>query len=238
MIDVRVAAAKKATERKKPRISINKLSEYLVAPAARRRKLLNDQKYPHTFIVNTYDDAQEAAVAFFAKDRNEEILLTKIDELVNRKPANDKEANDAKLCITALKLLAKAATGITLPADFVLKAGPNSAQRLNIAKVEVSVRPEIIIRGTYRKQKFVGAIKLYIGKTNPLTEDSGEYVSTVLHQYLEEIVAKDDEKVDPKYCFVIDIFREKIYTAPRSHKQRRKDVVAACEEIAVRWEGI
>jgi hypothetical protein len=43
-----------------PRVSLNKLGEFLTAAASRRRKILMDQKYPSSFIVARYNDAESA----------------------------------------------------------------------------------------------------------------------------------------------------------------------------------
>jgi hypothetical protein len=40
--------------RRTPRISANKLGEYLIAPASRRRRIIVDQKHPHAYITSRY----------------------------------------------------------------------------------------------------------------------------------------------------------------------------------------
>jgi hypothetical protein len=45
---------------KPPRLSVNKLGEYMTAKAGRQYKILHDAKYPQDFIVAHYKDAAEA----------------------------------------------------------------------------------------------------------------------------------------------------------------------------------
>lgn len=46
----------------KPRLSVNKLAEYLEASSTRRKKIVFDAKYPEKFIVTRYKEAREAIV--------------------------------------------------------------------------------------------------------------------------------------------------------------------------------
>ena len=41
-----------------------------------------------------------------------------------------------------------------------------------------------------------------------------------------------------KKCYAVDIFRDKIYTAPPNYKTLIKHLRDACENIALRWDSI
>ena len=47
-----------------PRVSLNVLSEYLVASPNRRRRLIEEQKKPRTFRVAYYSEAEESITAY------------------------------------------------------------------------------------------------------------------------------------------------------------------------------
>lgn len=58
--------APKQKRRERPRISVNKLGEYLTEPnPSRRRRILLDQKEPKDFILPYYDPARDAILRFF-----------------------------------------------------------------------------------------------------------------------------------------------------------------------------
>jgi hypothetical protein len=80
----------------------------------------------------------------------------------------------------------------------------------------------------------VGALKLYFGKTFPLDEVSGAYVATVVHQFAATRL-QSFGTAELKHCAVIDVFSKRVDFAPRAFTRRRKDIEAACEEIAIRW---
>lgn len=56
--------------RPSPRISATKLGEYLTATASRRRKIVEDQKYPPPFQVARYTEAEKAIVEFLTTGRD------------------------------------------------------------------------------------------------------------------------------------------------------------------------
>ncbi len=72
-----------------PRLSINKLGEYLTASASRRRKIIFDAKYPSNFIIQRYKDA-ESAIAEYYTDSNLDIsvLLKHIKKIQEKKTIN------------------------------------------------------------------------------------------------------------------------------------------------------
>lgn len=58
-----------------PRISLNKLGEYMNASASRRKRIIAEQREPKTFIVARYTDAMDVICDYFQDDsRDDEIL--------------------------------------------------------------------------------------------------------------------------------------------------------------------
>jgi len=118
------------------------------------------------------------------------------------------------------------------------KRGDPEAVPLLVAAVQVSVRPDVIIRSTNRSGgQTVGAIKLYFPKTISLSDDAGAYIATTLHQYVNEYFSAYGT-ADYRRCHVVDVFGQQIFTAPPSFIRRRRDIEAACEEIARAWAAV
>jgi hypothetical protein len=223
------------SSRSVPRISINKLGEYMTATASRRRRIIQDQKYPPDFQVARYTEAQEAISEFLAAGADDVTILTAaIDRLNGATPKTDWDAQRIELCIEAIESFLDFADYECVE-GMTAQVASNDPPKLPIAGVSVSVRPELILRGNDKNSKpTVGAVKLYIGKSNPLTDESAAYITTTVHQYIEEQFARGNAVVYQK-CSVVDVFAQQCFSAPKSYIRRRRDVEAGCEEIARAW---
>jgi hypothetical protein len=230
-----------ATLRRDPRISVNKLGEYLVATAARRRQILIDQKRPSDFKVIRYTDAQRAIVDYLVNWRADpDVLSRHLSRLANWSQGPQDSEYDVqknRACREAIEAFARVADILGL-GGVEMNAGNSDCPKLNKAGVEVSVRPELILRGADRTgDRFVGALKLHISKSFPLNEKAGEYVATILHEFSESYLAAGSPCLH-RHCYVLDVFAGKLYTAPKCFTRRRSDVLAACAEIALVWQSL
>jgi hypothetical protein len=113
--------------------------------------------------------------------------------------------------------------------------GEHDPAKLSISGVQVSVRPDVILHGTYRGKPVVGALKFHFAKTNELTEEAGLNVTTVLQQYVSEHLVRGSEIVSARHCAVLDVFSKCWHRAPAAFQMRRRSIEAACQEIALWW---
>ncbi len=196
-------------ERNEPRISINKLGEYLVATPARRLRIIKDQKNPRNFIVTRYQEATEAIISFLEDGaRNDTIIETAIDVLLQKSNLTEFQEQDRDCSIEALESLLDIADEINLD-GFQCKRGELEQPRLTIAGVSISVRPEIIITGTNRTGDItIGLLKVYLAKSHPHTEQAGSYIGTVLHQFAMHYLGEKGT-VNYRHCQTLDVFRKK-----------------------------
>jgi hypothetical protein len=225
------------TTHRAPRISVNKLGEYMTATPLRRRRIVQDQKRPKGFILPRYSEAQDAIAKYLAGDELDAgRLLSEIERLKLAPSATEWESSRKRLASEAMQSFLEMADEIDLD-DLCATLGGNFQPRLSIGGLEVSVRPEIVLSGVDRHGRpTAGAIKLYFSKTNPLSDSSAAYIATALHAFVEANLPS--AHADPKHCRVIDVFGQKVYSAPRASARRRSDLIAACEEIARAWEMV
>jgi hypothetical protein len=217
----------------KPRISANKLGEYLKASPARRSAIIKDQKYPKKYIVTRYSQARSAIIEFFTEGKGDkQVIETKIQELIEKTYNTEFQLKDFQLSVEALQVFTTADLAFNFNSMDLMKCDQNS-NKLSIEGVEISVRPEIILRGKIRKNEFIGAIKIHISKTNQLSADTGQYVSTLLLDVLK--ATYPNEKVNRQFCITLDIFSGQYFVAPSSFKSVRANIEAACAEIKARW---
>lgn len=229
------------TVRPEPRISVNKLGEYLVAGASRRRQILRDQKRPPEFKVVRYADAQRAIVDHLVNGHSDpDVLARHLSRLANwtRGPDDsDYEVQRNQACRDAIGAFAKLADQLGFD-GLTMRPGRADSPRLTKSGVQISVRPELQVHGVGRKgDRFVGALKLHVSKTFSLGEKAGEYVATMVHEFAEAHLA-GDACCDYRHCYVLDVFAGILFVAPKCFTRRRSDVEAACEEIAILWKSV
>lgn len=215
---------------KSARISVNKLAEYLVAGPRRRRRIIEDQKAPRTFITARYAPAETAIIRYFTQGSDEKVISDAIEALTELRPETDWEAARNVDCVAALEHFWQLRRSLSLD-GFTMLAPKGRQQHLEVASVEVSVRPEVLLYSA-KRSKPCGAIKLAMSKTYTLSEHSGSYVGGILRRFL---CATTDTLPHADDCIVLDIFGKQAHHAPRAMTRLMEDVTAACEEIAARW---
>lgn len=220
-----------------PRISINKLGEYLTATPARRKTIIRDQKYPPDYQTSRYTDAGRAITAFICSGWDKQVLETERARIANTIPQSRHDAQRIELCLEATKRILAVSGEIDLRGTTV-KPGIPHPPTLELAGVTVSVRPEVLVTTpTTAKGLKIGLVKLYFAKTHPLTEQSGEYITALLQHFAEEHLSSLGSS-DRGHIHVIDVFAGQVFTAPRAKVRRLTDAHAACEEIATRWPSL
>lgn len=229
--------ADETVERKQPRVSINKLGEYLTGTPQNRRRIIERQKRPPGFAINYYQPAQKAIVEFLESGAGDDTIITNaIDELESTTPKSDWEEHRIRGCIEALEIFYDNYDEVLNLEGRSFKRGKNTAPKLHLEGVEVSIRPELLVFGEDDNEKgTVGAIKLYFGKNSPLDPEMGKYIATSTHQWVEEHLVLDNYEAPYRETGVYDVFSNNFIRAPRSYFRRRRDIQAACDEISMMW---
>lgn len=224
-----------------PSISVNKLAEYIVSRGARQRKILSDRKYPDPdFKAGIYHrEAAEAVAQYLTAGAIDTSPLTRQLRLLEQMPSEKVgTARRISANIDAIERFSEMLDDIDLDKTNP-SLGSNYAEKLTFHNVEISVRPEIILRGDGPKgKKLVGAVKLHFSKTRPHNEESAGYVSAIVQEFCRLHVATNDEIVNPTYCFVIDVASGTVFPGVKSTAARMKDVAAECQNISGLWSTI
>lgn len=219
--------------RSNPRISLNKLAEYIFARPGRQQTIIRDQKRPNDFIVARYRLAEEAIKNFILQPQQNS-LQNAIAAISTLEHNSDWSKQNADLCQDALIHFMTLKDRLTFD-GFIPNLGSDNAPKMTVSGVNVSVRPEIILSDN--ANHIVGALKLYINKSNPLTDESGKYISTVVHRYLAEVISSDNY-VSPGLCVVADVFGQTVHVAPKAYKRSMADIYSACQNIAILWSAL
>lgn len=219
--------------RSNPRISLNKLAEYIVARPARQRTIIKDQKHPSDFIVARYRLAEEAIRSFILQPQTNSLqnAISTISALAHN---SDWSKQNAELCQDALIYFMTLKDRLTF--DGLLPSlGSDNAPKMHVSGVDISVRPDILLNDSHGN--IVGALKLYINKSFPLNDESGKYISTVLYRYIADNISSESN-ASPQLCIVVDVFAQHIYQAAKTYKRSMSDIQAACETISILWTAL
>lgn len=217
-----------------PKISLNKLGEYLTATPSRRRRIVQDQKDPKAFIAARYSDARDAIVEFISSGMSEEKQLQSVaKKLRSDASGSDFARQDRIASADAIESFIEASDQLELEDLTVVPADATLTASMHVAGVRVSVRPDAYLKNAITGD-IVGAIKLHFPKTTPLNDTSSKYVATALKVFLSE--DQGAKFVDHKKCYVVDVSTQAVTCAPKSYKKNMNDVAAACEEIRARWQ--
>ena len=220
-----------------PRISVNKLAEFITAKASRQRQILRDQKFPQDYKVTYYKEASEAiSICICSNIENTAIIERTISNLEQQN--SDKIGTQRRIAanIDALETFETMLDEIDFKGA-IPSLGEHSPPRLMIQNVDVSIRPEIILKGFGKSGKLLaGALKLHFPRTFPLGTSAG-YVSALLQEYAKAYLSNDGEAFGP-YCFVIDIGSKTICAGVKATAARMRDIEAACRNIAGLWPTI
>jgi len=213
------------------------------ASFVRQRTIVQNAKRPKPFITNIYGPARDAIIEhLLAGKLGDTTGLNNVVAAIQALPGAPGTAErDRRCCIEAIGHYIEMLETV-LPAevphlqDYDLSKGPTSAL-IELGGIQVSVRPELTLTHQKGSRRRAGAIKLYLGKNHPLDEDSGTALACVLRHWVDGATSPG-LPVAPDRCHVIDVFAERVYTAPRAWKNRMKNVAAACDEIALKWPTV
>jgi hypothetical protein len=221
-----------------PRISVNKLAEFIEAKGARQRQILRDQKFPTEYKGMFYKEASEAIATCIASNLENTSVIERAIAILEQQ-TSDKVGTVRRIQsnIDALETFEAMLDDIDLnKAEPSL--GANSPPKLAIQNVDISVRPEIILIGEGKGGKpLVGALKLHFPRTFPLSDSAAGYASALLQEYTKTYLAANDE-ASGTLCPVIDVGSRKMYQGVKSVLQRMREIEANCRNIAALWPTI
>jgi len=221
-------------DRLNPRISITKFAEYLVTiTSGRRRSILTDQRFPPAFKATKFRAAYAPITDILVRGGDPDLVDDQIAVWRRQKPKSKFQAECLALCIDGLAAFKAILRGGSLK-NLTFAPGIVDAH-VELGGVKISVRPEALIGGPE-----IGAVKIYLSKTNPLTKDgqgklgSASFAAAALHLWAEETFGS----ALAERCLIVDVFAGEVYKAPSRNATRRKHMLAACEEIAAVWSSL
>lgn len=223
-----------------PRISANKLGEYLIQTnPIRRRSIIKDQKLGNPPAQPRYRKALMPIRDVLANSAFDPAPAQSAIESLRTEPrgtdwVNDDNSKTADALEHFLHI-----TGEFPLAGFTYSLGSHQAPKLTLGGVEISVRPDIILTGRYGGREIVGGIKFHytVDENKALGNQGGKYVATLVRQWLAEY-GPQDRHPHQNFCLSVDVFQEQVIAAPAAYDRLYQRIRVGCEEIVLHWADI
>lgn len=219
-----------------PRISINKLGEYIYATPARKKRILMDAKFPSEIITTRYAPVQNAAIEYFTATKKDIEVFNRVKQILLQKPTeNDHQKEKVKSCIQALNHLSDCTSSKLIPyIEFPAIKGYKDCKATTINDVLISLRPEILLLNT-ETNILKGAIKLVFSKNHFLSIQEGQCIAGLIKFYLEKHL---NVKCKYKECLVLDVFSKRVIYAPTKNDWTLGKIESACIDIKNIWPSL
>lgn len=218
------------------KISINQLADFSKATESGKRRIIRQQKNPNKFLVAWYQLPKARIRKSIKTSCDLSPILEGIKELNERKPVKPRQVLDREVSIEALKRFVK----IKLPK--LLKDVPHQiikkvpTKSIFIKGVEIIVSPDVTYKFKLDDMVYVGAVKVHISKNNIFDSKQSSYISGILHKFLKEHVALENEIVLEELCLSIDVFGQKAVSTPKNLKDVTLEIETLCDEIKTIWQ--
>lgn len=219
---------------RKVNLSLNQLAEFSWATEKGKKRIISQQINPNPVLIPWYQLTKARIRKSLELKGDLGPVYEGIKTLMNRIPTNSRQTNDKRVSIQALERFIQ----IKLPdilknIDYEIVKPKSKA--LFISDVEIIVAPDIIIRGIIDGKPVLGGLKIHISKTKPFDQTKSVYISSTIYRFLKEVVATDDDVVMPELCFSLDVFGDRIMSAPQKPEDLYPILEKICEEVKTLW---
>lgn len=215
-------------------ISANQLAQFATATKAAKKRILKQQIIPNPFLIPWYQKAKGGIKKYLSNVADKTPLEDAITFLKKRIPENDRQKIDIRVSIEALEVMKK----IRLPkilSEIKYEVLLNKKKSITINNVDIKLAPELIIKGKYKGEDVYGAIKIHICKGAPFDLNQSRYVSTLIYRYLKKEYNQSGERILPELCISLDVFGERVVSAPATQFKDLIVIKKICEEVKELW---
>lgn len=223
---------------RKPRFSVNHLTEYLsTVNAGKRDRIIQDAKFPKKIPASAYGQARHAIQSFWGGQKvpseHFEVPLGKLNRVAQTDPDR---RDEAKRCIAAIERFmalhaSKRWHGIQVT------PGPVDLS-LSREGVSINTRLDTQLFKDVKGETVTGGIVLFYANTPDSRKNIDErrrQVASLIRWALEE---NGQMQPWPSLCLSMDIFGDAAVRAPDAVGRFREHVDNSCREVALKWDTI
>lgn len=223
-----------------PKMTVNKLGEFLVANPKRQRRILEQLKYPkeNAFGFTPYGDVRETIKKYFVSGFDEQIINDYI--LLLEKKSEDPGLGDWNRGIinSSIEALENVLDSENLNTEFIYEEYKGGNPKVLIHGVEISINPDLIVTSEKRGKNCIGALKIHISKNSSSNEDGSKYVATLLNDFVIAHLQTENNVCKNENSISYDVFNRTFVESPKSFKRRMEDIYAGCMNIKAIWDSI
>ncbi len=230
--------------RANPQVSANQIAEYLGASPTRRKRIIQEARFPKTSIVALYDKSREGLVNFLNDDNRSFKHLSAVREHLEKRKLRENASvwlkRDSDSSIEALEAFQAAYNKLGF-AKYLCEAVHGKQPPLALWPTKVSVALDLIVRKPVMggKDRIGGALFLFSkgeASTNSRVERS-KIIAGLIYTYCGTALSGLGDP-DPALCWAVDVFGHTSHRPPGTFAAKLKYVADASEEIATRWKTI
>lgn len=209
------------------KLTLKGFAKFMVGHAAQQRKILYDYKYPEVegyAQASYYRDAREIIEGYHSGDYQVDWLYEKAihlqtqAEMIGGAPKK-RYLHNARAILCYAKYFTKTK----------LKTLPKKHLTLDVEGVKISVTPDLYVKNGNGEK----LIKLELVKDPPTKK-----IISIISQILFEAQSQTGMGLRSSSVLYYDVLRGKIYKGARMGSRIRREIEAACKNIAAMWDGI
>lgn len=216
------------------KLSINQLAEFSRSTEKGKLRIIKQQIVPNKFLVPWYQTTKSKIKKFFETKGDTQPILDGINQLMVKKPENNRQLIDKKVSIEALqKFIDFKLPTILNGIDYqIVKPKTKSVQ---ISGLDVIVAPEVVVKGKLNGKTVWGGLKIHISKTKPFSYKESRCVAACVYKFINDVVAEEGDIVLPEMCFSLDVFGERLLSSKDGYEESMTDIIQICQEVLEIW---
>lgn len=221
-----------------PKLSGRYLADYMVASERRRRTIIRDCKYRKIAQV-IHHQLAKAFITNFLKngsaDSND--LMAEAERLrdmmADTPYYRDVYDNNADF----LEAYSKAFDSGKLPVAEIVPFDEDF--KIDLSGVDLNPDIKLGIQRTTKTNRLrTGLLTIRYAKNKPLDNETGLWQSSLLFGCRKMIDNEDETAAEQKLCITLDACTGEMIEAPGDALSRFKNMEAACQSIAERWDSV
>ncbi|CCG40122.1 conserved hypothetical protein [Magnetospirillum molischianum DSM 120] len=229
--------------RQSPRISANQLAQYMVSSDTARLGIIRKARDPQTPVIIRYRDARAPICAFLSDQQRKLNPLTAAEDMLQQRSDDPSESpfrkDDAKSSIEVIRAIQRMGNSLS---QYEFHLPPSNQDKLYICGVEISIRADLVVYGSSRGVKQIGAAVLRMTQDDADTDaardkrrDMGCVVATLTKLHVEKNLSGERLPVN-KLCMSIDVQHGELFVAPNANTRRMNDIESVCRVISEMWD--
>lgn len=224
-------------EVKHPRLSDNKLADYMSASEQVRRGILQSCKYQRKTAVIQHQDAKKMIADSMVNGKlNKSKLMSKLEIYEGKITDSEFEEEVKTHNIDYVKIVLTMGFEPIKGSDF---ERCKTQKKLDFNGTEISFFPDVLVaRTNQRNNRKIGALNLRYSKSAKLPEQTALYQSALMFGVLRDAPFEPEATAEHALCQTLDGFNGKVYCAPTNSIYLYKEMIAACSAIALQWPNI